>query len=174
MMKNIALALIVLAATAAGAQDAPREPRGGDGPEHRMMRMAPPPFDWWRNSELAQKLNLTDQQKQQLEQVFAQTKIQLLDLKGSVEREEIKLQSLMNADPLNEAQVLAQIENVQAARSKLGKNFALMAFNFRKILTVDQWKMLQQQDMMRFHRRREEGPGKPPPPGDQGPPSNDD
>ena len=171
-MKPFCLALIVLSAAAACAQDA-QPPRGGDGPEHRMMRMAPPPFDWWRNSEVAQKLNLTDQQKQQLEQAFTQAKLQLVDLKSAVEKEEIKLQALMNADPLNEGLVLAQIENVQGARAKLGKNFALMALNFRKILTVDQWKLLQQQDIMRFHRRREEGPGMPPP-GNQAPPSNND
>lgn len=172
-MKTLCLAVIVFSAAAAMAQDAPPQGgRDGGGPEHRMMRMAPPPFDWWRNSEVAQKLNLTDQQKQQLEQVFTQAKLQLVDLKGAVEKEEIKLQALMNADPMQESQVLAQIENVQAARSKLGKNFALMALNFRKILTAEQWKLLQQQDMMRFHRRHEESDRPMSPPGGA-PPSND-
>jgi Spy/CpxP family protein refolding chaperone len=173
-MKTLCLAVIVLSAAAAYAQDAPPQGgRDGGGPEHRMMRMAPPPFDWWRNSEVAQKLNLTDQQKQQLEQVFTQAKLQLVDLKGAVEKEEIKLQSLMNADPMQENLVLAQIENVQAARSKLGKNFALMALNFRKILSAEQWKLLQQQDIVRFHRRHEGGSGREMPPPSGAPPSND-
>jgi Spy/CpxP family protein refolding chaperone len=162
-------------ASAAFAQDNPGPPVGAGmhgGPEtRRIMRMAPPPFDWWRNSEVAQKLNLTDQQKQQLEQTFTQARLQLVDLKGEVEKEEIKLQSLMNADTMQESQVMAQIDATQAARAKLEKTFAMMAFQFRKILTAEQWKQLQQQDMRLFHRRkggmRE---GAMPPPG--GPPND--
>ena len=167
------LFLLLAMACAAVAQDSPGQPgprpEGGHGPERRMMRMGPPPFDWWRNSEIAQKLNLTDQQKQQLEQTFTQAKLQLVDLKAAVEKEEIKLQSLMNADTLQDSQVMAQIDATQAARAKLEKTFALMALQFRKILTSDQWKQLQQQDMMRFHKREGGGPPMPPPPG-----SNDD
>jgi len=168
MKKTIYMMVLALSAMAAFAQDnsqpgQPGRPEGGQGPERRMMRMGPPPFDWWRNSDVAQKLNLSDQQKQQLEQAFNQARLQLVDLKGAVEKEQIKLQNLMNADPLPEQQVLTQIDAVQAARAKLEKNFALMALTFRKILTSDQWKTLQQQDILKFHRRHEGGPPMPPP-----------
>jgi Spy/CpxP family protein refolding chaperone len=168
MKKMIYMMVLALSAMTAFAQDnsqlsQPGRPEGGQGPERRMMRMGPPPFDWWRNSDVAQKLNLSDQQKQQLEQAFNQARLQLVDLKGAVEKEQIKLQNLMNADPLPEQQVLTQIDAVQAARAKLEKNFALMALTFRKILTSDQWKTLQQQDILKFHHRREGGPPMPPP-----------
>ena len=173
MKTTLSTFLLCFAALTAFAQDnhqpAP-DNSGASRPQIRRMRSGPPPFDWWRNSEVAQKLNLSDQQKQQLEEVFTQARLQLVDLKGAVEKEEIKLQSLMNADPINEPQVVAQIDSAQAARAKLEKNFALMALQFRKVLSADQWKQLQQQDFIRFHKGRrggDHGPGTPggPPPG---------
>jgi Spy/CpxP family protein refolding chaperone len=174
MKLTLSTFLLCFAALTAFAQDnhqpAPDDP-GHSRPQVRRMRSGPPPFDWWRNSEVAQKLNLSDQQKQQLEEIFTQARLQLVDLKGAVEKEEIKLQSLMNADPINEPQVVAQIDSAQAARGKLEKNFALMALQFRKVLSAEQWKQLQQQDFIRFHKRREGGPGAPGAPG--GPPPGD-
>ena len=169
MTKTITMMILALSAMTAFAQDNPQSgrPEGVGGPERRMMRMGPPPFDWWRNSDVAQKLNLSDQQKQQLEEAFGRARLQLVDMKAQVEKEQIKLQNLMNADTLQEQQVLAQIDAVQAARAKLGRNFALMALTFRKILTSDQWKTLQQQDILKFHGRGR-GEGGPPTP-----PSND-
>ena len=163
--------LLFAMASAAVAQDKPGQPappEGRGGPERRMMRMGPPPFDWWRNSEIAQKLNLTDQQKQQLEQTFTQAKTQLDNLRTAAETEEVKLHTLLNADPIQENAVVAQIDATQMARSRLGRTFAMLALQFRKILTADQWKQLQQQDIMRFHKREEGRPG--PPPG--GPPND--
>lgn len=164
---TITLALIA-AMPAMAQQDAPpgRPPEGMKGPgggPGKMMRFGPPPFDWWRNSELAQKLNLTDQQKQQLEQTFNQQRLQLVDLKAALEKEEIKLQELMDADNFNEGQAMAQLDATQGARNKLMRSFATMAVQFRKILTAQQWKMLRDQEVMRFHRPRGDD-GAPPKP----------
>jgi Spy/CpxP family protein refolding chaperone len=163
---TITLALIA-AMPAMAQQDAPPggpPDRKGPGGPGKMMRFGPPPFDWWRNSELAQKLSLTDQQKQQLEQTFNQQRLQLVDLKAALEKEEIKLQELMDADNFNEGQAMVQLDATQAARNKLMRSFATMAVQFRKILTAQQWKMLRDQEVMRFHRQPPIGDGAPPKP----------
>ena len=143
-MKSFTFSLFVLfLTTAAFSQGTPR--RGSGTPpvsqwhsgklEQKMPgRPGPPPFDWWRNSDIAQKLNLTDQQKSQLELSFNQQKDQLKDLRDALQKEEAKLQ----------------------------RNFAMMALQFRKILTADQWKQLREQEVMMFHHR-ERGPVGPPP-----------
>jgi Spy/CpxP family protein refolding chaperone len=168
---NITLALIATM-PAVAQQDVPPGgppegmggPGGPGGPGKMMMRLGPPPFDWWRNSELAQKLNLTDQQKQQLEQTFNQQRLQLVDLRAALEKEEIKLRDLMDSENFNESQAMAQIDTTQAARNKLMRSFASMAVQFRKILTAQQWKMLRDQEVMRFHRQPPIGDGAPPKP----------
>jgi Spy/CpxP family protein refolding chaperone len=128
-------------------------------------RPGPPPFDWWRNSDVAQKLNLTDQQKSQLEQSFTQQKDQLKELRDALQKEEAKLQELMNADTIRDEQIVAQIDATQAARAKLQRNFAMMALQFRKILNADQWKQLREQEAVMFHQRGRDraGPDGPPP-----------
>jgi Spy/CpxP family protein refolding chaperone len=177
-MKQFTLSLFVLfVTTAVFSQGTPGQ--GGQPPrsqwhsgkiEQKMLRPGPPPFDWWRNSDVAQKLNLTDQQKTQLEQTFNQQKEQLKDLRDALQKEEAKLQDLMNAENLQDAQIMAQIDATQAARARLQRSFAMMALQFRKILTADQWKQLREQEIVMFHRR---GPGDRPPGGPDGPPPSD-
>src|SRR5262245_57827135 len=113
-MKQFTLSLFVLFVTTAvfsqgtpGQGQLPRSQWHSGNLERKMIRPGPPPFDWWRNSDLAQKLNLTDQQKSQLEQAFTQQRSQLKDLRDALEKEEAKLQDLMNADNVQDAQVVA-------------------------------------------------------------------
>jgi len=179
-MKSFTLSLFVLLATTAMfAQGAPKQPpvskwHSGKIEQRMPGRPGPPPFDWWRNSDVAQKLNLTDQQKTQLEQTFNQQKDQLKDLRDALQKEEAKLQDLMNADNVQDAQVVAQIDATQMARAKLQRSFAMMALQFRKILNAEQWKQLREQEREMFHHR-ERGTGGPdgPQPADGGNPPRD-
>ena len=179
-MKSFTLSLFVLLATTAMfAQGAPKQPpvskwHSGKIEQRMPGRPGPPPFDWWRNSDVAQKLNLTDQRKTQLEQTFNQQKDQLKDLRDALQKEEAKLQDLMNADNVQDAQVVAQIDATQMARAKLQRSFAMMALQFRKILTADQWKQLREQEREMFHHRGR-GTGGPdgPQPADGGNPPRD-
>lgn len=163
-MKKTLLLLAVLTLTmTALAQDATPGPGPVPGPMPRHMgldRMAPmPPVrgfggSWWKNSELAQKLNLSDQQKQQLEKTFLDYRLKLVDLRADVEREELKLQPLMDADTLNEAQISSQLDTLLAARMKLEKTNAMMNVSMRKVLTAEQWKQLRSMREDRFRRPR--------------------
>jgi Spy/CpxP family protein refolding chaperone len=112
---------------------------------------------WWKNSELATQLKLTDQQKQQLEKTFTDYRLQLIDQRAAVEREETKLQPLMDADQIDKAKVSAQLDTLIAARTKLEKTSAMMHVAMREILTPDQWKQLQSMHMR--HRGMGEGRG---------------
>ena len=177
----------MLVGTVAFAQDAPPPPGGPDG--HRMMMRMPGGRGmmggWWKNSEVAQQLNLTDQQKQQLEKTFTDYRLQLIDQRAAVEREETKLQPLMDADQLDKAKISSQLDSLIAARTKLEKTSAMMHISMREILTPEQWKQLQSMHMrhrgmgegegrgegrgMRFKRQAPGAPGTPntpPPPGE--------
>ncbi|HWR37076.1 MAG TPA: periplasmic heavy metal sensor [Clostridia bacterium] len=135
---------------------------GGDlqsqGQKPRKMKMTkmkrsfapptPPPLPripraWWKDSEMAKELNLTDQQKNQLEQAFIQNRLNLIDLRAAVEKEETKLQPLIGADKIDEGQINAQLDALVAARGRLEKASALMSVNMRRVLTQEQWKKLQ-------------------------------
>lgn len=158
---NILLILIFATAfTAAQTTNQPTAPtQGPPQPRHHMMDMGPGgpmmgiPGDWWRNSEIAQSLNLTDQQKQQLGQIFSSHRANLITLRGNVEIEQGKLLDLLDQDQPQQDQVLAEVTQLQGARNALEKEFTLMALGFRGALTPDQWKKLRssaKEHMMRF------------------------
>lgn len=162
-MKKTLLLLAVLTITITGfAQEKHMTivTRGG-GPE-TMPPMGPmrgPGGTWWKDSELVTKLKLTDQQKQQLEKTFLDYRLKLVDLRAEVERQELKLQPLMDADQVNKDQISNALNSLIAARGKLELTSAMMNVSMREILTVEQWKQLQSLRREHFNvmYRREPG-----------------
>ncbi len=131
---------------------------------------------WWKNAELVQKLQISDTQLQQLEQVFQESRLHLIDLHAALEKQEALLEPLTEADNPDESQVYAQIDKVASARAELEKAHTRMLLNIRKILTTDQWKKLQSYQppfgpFPRMHspEMQPELPA-PPPPGRPSPP----
>jgi Spy/CpxP family protein refolding chaperone len=108
---------------------------------------------WWKNSDIAQKLNLTDAQTKQLEDAFYQHKLKLIDVGAEMEKADMKLQQMLDADTVDENAVNAQVDQVLAARGKMEREFTAMNLNFRKILTVDQWKQLRSIQGDQMHDR---------------------
>jgi Spy/CpxP family protein refolding chaperone len=97
---------------------------------------------WWQNSEIAKKLQLSDDQIGQLDQTFYDHKVKLIDYGAEMEKQDLKLQTLLDADVPNEGQVEAQVDQVLAARGKLEREYTLMNLDLRKVLALDQWRQL--------------------------------
>ena len=170
-MKTVIALLLLFLPMVALAQEPPPLPPLPPGPPHGggdvfFYRAGPelsvhggmPPGNWWKNSEIAQQLQLTDQQRQQLEQAFVEHRMKLVDLRADVEKQEIKLQSLMDADQPAESQVMSQVDRLLTARGNLEKEFTAMTLHFRRIVTPEQWRKLQAvrekgQRVMMFNRR---------------------
>ena len=141
------ITLITVAAVAQGPGSMGMGP-GGPGPG---MGMGHGRFGaWWKNSDVVKELQLTDAQAKQIEQTFLDYRLKLIDLRADVERQETKLQPLLEADQPNEQQVSSQVDAVVAARGKLEKTNTMMMLAIRRVLSVDQWKKLQT-----IHRRHE-------------------
>jgi len=97
---------------------------------------------WWQNSEIAKKLQLSDDQIGQLDQTFYDHKVKLIDYGADMEKQDLKLQTLLDADVPNEGQVETQVDQVLAARGKLEREYTLMNLDLRKVLALDQWRQL--------------------------------
>jgi Spy/CpxP family protein refolding chaperone len=97
---------------------------------------------WWQNSEIAKKLQLSDDQIGQLDQTFYDHKVKLIDYGAEMKKQDLKLQTLLDADVPNEGQVEAQVDQVLAARGKLEREYTLMNLDLRKVLALDQWRQL--------------------------------
>lgn len=106
---------------------------------------------WWKDSKIAAELKLTPAQVNQMEQSFFDHRLKLIDLRADLEREETRLQPLMEADQVDEAKVSAQIDLVLAARGRLEKAHTMMMLALRRSLSVEQWKKLEAIKQEREH-----------------------
>jgi periplasmic protein CpxP/Spy len=120
---------------------------------------------WWKSSEVVAALGLPAPQIQKIEQAFLEHRLKLIDLRADLEREETRLQPLIDADQPDEAQVGAAIDRVTAARGRLEKANAMMMLAIRRILTVEQWHKLEALKRQRERRFILASPPPPPPPG---------
>lgn len=97
---------------------------------------------WWQNSETAKKLQLSDGQIGQLDQIFYDHRLKLIDYGAEMAKQDLKLQTLVDADVPDEAQVNVQVDQVLAARGKLEREYTLMNLDLRKVLSLEQWRQL--------------------------------
>ena len=97
---------------------------------------------WWRNKNNIALLSLTAEQQQKMDDVFQQSRIKLIDLTATLEKEEAILEPLMKAERLDEIKVGMQIDKVADARAELEKVNARMLLGIRIVLTPEQWTKL--------------------------------
>jgi hypothetical protein len=97
---------------------------------------------WWREAEIAKKLQLSDGQVTQLDQTFYDHRVKLIDYGAEMEKQDLKLQSLLDADAPDEGQIGSQVDLVLAARGKLEREYTFMNLDLRKVLSLDQWRQL--------------------------------
>jgi Spy/CpxP family protein refolding chaperone len=131
-----------------------------------MERRLEGPPRWWENQAMAQKLGLTADQQKKMDDIFQQSRLKLIDLHATLEKEEAIMEPLMAADQPDETKLLAQIDKVAQARAELEKANGRMLVGMRRILTPEQWKKLQPEGPggRGPQPHGPGGPGGPPPP----------
>ena len=148
--------------------------RGGWGEGMRPGFHIGPPGMWWHNPDLVQKLALTPDQQKRMDDILQQSRLQLVDLRANVEKQELLMGPMLAANPPDTNKILAQIDHTAQARAELEKANAKMLLGIRNVLTPDQWTKLQTEErenrLMRMRRGdMPGGPGEPRGPGGAGP-----
>jgi TonB family protein len=119
------------------------------------------PGKWWKNSVIVNDLGLSENQVQQLEEVYLKHQSRLADLRNALSREEEQLRGLLNTEPLDEKSLIGNREKIIAARGNLERENSEMTIGLRKILKAEQWKMIQ---IAKVERAKAIAPPPPPPP----------
>ena len=173
---------LVLFATLSGAFVIAQQPDGPPGPpgkgEHSRgdwgvgmrsgFRVGPPGI-WWHNPDLIQKLTLTPDQQKRMDDILQQSRLQLIDLRANVEKQELLMEPMLAANPPDTNKILEQIDHTAQARAELEKANAKMLLGIRNVLTPDQWTKLQAEE--KDNRRMRMRPGGPGGPGGSGQPA---
>jgi Spy/CpxP family protein refolding chaperone len=103
-------------------------------------------FKWWQSDTFRRELGLTQDQSTKIEAVFQKTLPVLRQQKDALDKAEADFNQMVEAS--DDAQVMAQVSVVEAARSELNKSRTMMLLRMRRVLTPDQrvkFVMLQQQ-----------------------------
>lgn len=132
----------------------------------KMSRMSPMPGlgAWWKDSKIASEIGLTPTQATQIEERFQRFRLELIDLRADVEKQEIILQPLVEADQPDEAAVSAQVDRLVTARGKLEKANTMLMVGIRRVLAPQQWRQLQEIQMREMRGRMRMAPPQPPQP----------
>jgi Spy/CpxP family protein refolding chaperone len=152
---GVAIAGVLLAGTVLA-----QEPGGGMGQgfgEHR------PPMEralgaqgahgrWWNNPRVVERLKLTDVQRKEFDDIYLAHREKLIDLRASLEKAELALETLVSDTQPNETKILAQIDKVAQARAELEKANAAFLLAIRGKLTAEQWTQLQAERAERANR----------------------
>ena len=70
---------------------------------------------WWKNSEIVSKLNLSQEQVNKISQTYLDHKLKLIDLEADLEKQELRLQPLVDVDQPDAGKVGGQIDLITAA-----------------------------------------------------------
>ena len=116
----LALAILVLPAAASSAQAPATEGK------------------WWKRPRIAAELQLSAEQVDQLEKIFARVKPKLIDLRADLEKKQFAYDQAMSSEKADRAHVESLIEAREQARSALQKELALMELDMKQVLRPDQ------------------------------------
>lgn len=101
-----------------------------------------PKGKWWHLPRVSESLNLTDQEKAQLDEKYMASRRRLIELKSALERERLELETLMEKEPLDEAAVMQRYGLLDEARSRLSMERFRFLVEVRKILGVERFRRL--------------------------------
>lgn len=80
-----------------------------------------PSGKWWRTPKISKQLNITSGEKQRLDGVYQKSRLNLIELKSNLEKEQFILQSLIEKKGSNESALSEQYKKLDRARSNLGQ-----------------------------------------------------
>lgn len=142
--------------------------RGGwGGGMHSGFRIGPPGM-WWHNPDIIQKLTLTPDQQKRMDDILQQSRLQLIDLRANLEKQELLMEPMLAANPPDTNKILEQIDHTAQARAELEKANAKMLLGIRNVLSPDQWTKLQTEGRENRHSRMRRGGSMPGGPGGSG------
>jgi Spy/CpxP family protein refolding chaperone len=98
---------------------------------------------WWTNTTVVAQLALTEDQKAKIGRAFENHSRNIMNSSGVLEKEEMQLARLLEAESIDHVAVLSQTNRVIQSRGEVERETAAMTLEMREQLTRDQWIKLQ-------------------------------
>lgn len=95
-----------------------------------------------RAEAIADQLNLTEAQKEQIRQIMLKYRRQSIDIKARKEKAQLDLVTLLGAPQLDEKGLNKALAEINAAEAELKQARLNQMIEIRKVLTPEQWQQL--------------------------------
>ena len=119
-----------------------------------------PPGRWWHDSRVDKQLNLTEEEKSQLDGLFVENRRKLIDLKSALERDRFELETILEDRSADTQQVRERYKSLEAARSRLSNEKFSFLLEVRRIVGPERFQQLSrlyyQAKKQKEHRRRDQ------------------
>lgn len=99
---------------------------------------------WWRRPQLARQLGLQRNQPRQIDGVFQRYSSDFQNLRRELNERDEELNRMLSQENLDRERIVRQIDSVEQVRYRLARQRAMMLFEVREVLTLEQWNRLQQ------------------------------
>jgi len=113
-----------------------------------------PPGRWWQRPEVIEELGLTPDQQAKIDSVTLEHARTMIDLKATVEKAELNLRVVADAEPFNAEKVREAFRALVDARSRLEAERFEMLITVRESLNGVQWQKLKEMARERLERIR--------------------
>ena len=101
-----------------------------------------PPGRWWRVPYFAEQLNITDQQKEELDKLFDYNRNRLAELKSQLEEERNELLMAVDQEHLNESSAITKMKKLEGTRTLLAATRFSYSLQVRKLLGYARFQQL--------------------------------
>ena len=98
------------------------------------MAQEMPSGKWWHSPLMSKQINLSDAEKDKLDEEYGKSRRKLIDLKRNLERERFELGNLLEDKALNETEVMKQFKKLEKARLDLSAERFSFLLQVRKLL----------------------------------------
>jgi Spy/CpxP family protein refolding chaperone len=115
---------------------------------------------WWQWPKLATTLNLTSDEKQSLDNLYAQNHDTMSALASSLKKEHLKLEGILEENPVDQTAFNNQFSQVEAVKRNLDNAHLQYLLGVRNILGPDRFKQLSVKSQeMKKNRHHKAGHG---------------
>ena len=101
-----------------------------------------PAGKWWYNAKIQKNLNLSDDEINKLDKLFAKSRRKLIKLKSEVENEQFELDQLLGQKKVDDAKVTKQFQKLEKARKNLANERLQFVIGVRNILGHERFQQL--------------------------------
>ena len=130
------------------------KPRGDcEGGAHQAKEgMRVPRGKWWKMPPMAERLNLTAEEKEELDRLFLEHRHRMIDLRSEIQKERLELEYLLDSTSFDSDASMARFMKVQNAQRDVAVERFRFLLDVREILGLDRFQQLKAQ--VQEHRGR--------------------